>query len=180
MSEMLNLIKERRSVRRYQDKAVEDALLNQVLESVQWSPSWANTQVWEVVVVKNPEAKEKLAATLAKGNPASKAMIEAPIVLVMCGKTNSSGFYKNVVSTKHGDWLLFDLGIATQSLCLTARSLGLGTVVVGLFDHEQAAQVVNMPEGMELVAMVPMGYIAKDSSAPKRKEIKDFTHQDTF
>ena len=180
MSEMLRIIKERRSVRRYLDKAVDDAMLEQVLESIQWSPSWANTQVWEVVVVKNPEIKEKLAATLGKGNPATKAMIEAPIVLVMCGKKNSSGFYKDVVTTKHGDWMLFDLGIATQSLCLTARSLGLGTVVVGLFDHDQAAKAVNLPEGMELVAMVPMGHIAKDSGAPKRKEIKEFIHQDTF
>ncbi|ACL04594.1 nitroreductase family protein [Desulfatibacillum aliphaticivorans] len=180
MSEMLKLIKERRSVRRYLDKEVDEAMLQQVLESVQWSPSWANTQVWEIVVVKNPEIKEKLAATLGKGNPAAKAMVEAPLVLVVCGKKNASGFYKDQVTTKFGDWMLFDLGIATQSLCLTARSLGLGTVVVGLFDQDAAGKVVNLPDGMELVAMVPMGHIAKDSGAPKRKEISDFVHQDTF
>ncbi len=180
MSEILKVIKDRRSVRRYLDQAVDNAMLEQVLESVQWSQSWANTQAWEVVVVKSPEVKEKLAGTLGKGNPATKAMTEAPVVFVICGKKDSSGFYKNAVSTKHGDWMLFDLGIATQSLCLTARSLGLGTVVVGLFDHDQAAKIVNMPEGMELVAMVPMGHIAKDSSAPKRRDIADFARTDTF
>jgi nitroreductase len=151
-----------------------------VLEAVRWSPSWANTQCWEVVVVKDQAIKQKLQAALPPTNPASKAMVEAPVVLVLCGQLNKSGSYKGQVTTKFGDWFLFDLGIATQSICLAAQSLGLGTVVVGLFDHNQAKQVVGLPDGYELVAMLPLGYPAKEPAAPKRREISEFAHREKF
>ncbi len=180
MADMLEIIKSRRSIRNYQDKAVPDELLDKVLEAVQWSPSWANTQCWEIVVVKDQGIKQKLQAALPPTNPANKAMVEAPVVLVLCGQLNKSGSYKGQVTTKFGDWFLFDLGIATQSICLAAQSLGLGTVVVGLFDHNQAKQVVGLPDGYELVAMLPLGYPAKEPAAPKRREISEFAHREKF
>ncbi len=180
MSDIIEVIKSRRSIRRYQDKTIDASTLEKVLDAVRWSPSWANAQAWEVVVVKDPSKKEQLADTVPKGNPAKKAMLEAPVVLVLCSTTGKSGYYKDVVTTKHGDWMLFDLGIAAQSICLEACSLGLGTVVVGLFDHDKAGVVVNLPEGCELVSMIPIGYAAKESSAPKRREISEFSHEDSF
>jgi len=180
MGDLMTAIKERRSIRNYLAKEVPEAVLNQVLEAVRWAPSWANTQCWEVVVVKNPEIKQKLQETLSRRNPATRSIVEAPIVLALCGKTRSSGYYKNQVTTKFGDWLLFDLGIAMQSLCLAAHDLGLGTVVVGLFDHAKATEVLGLPEGYELVAMTPLGYPARGTSAPKRREISEFTHYDAF
>lgn len=180
MSDIIEVIKKRRSIRRYEDKAIDDSQLEKVLDAVKWSPSWANAQAWEIVVVKDASVKEKLADTLPKGNPAKKAMNEAPVVLVLCSSTNKSGFYKDIAATKYGDWMMFDLGIACQSICLEACSLGLGTVVVGLFDHDKAGEVVNLPDSCELVAMIPMGYAAKESSAPKRREISDFTHNESF
>jgi nitroreductase len=180
MAELKEIIEGRRSIRKYEDQAVSDETLNRILEAVRWSPSWANTQCWEVVVVKDQETKEKLKATLTPTNPANKAMLNAPVVLVVCGKLRSSGYYNGEVTTKFGDWFLFDLGIATQTLCLTAHALGLGTVVVGLFDHNQAKEILGVPEGYELVAMLPLGYPAKISSAPKRREVSEFTHYEKF
>jgi nitroreductase len=75
---------------------------------------------------------------------------------------------------------MFDLGIACQSICLTAHALGLGTVVVGLFDHDKAKTVLKVPPGYELVAMIPLGFPAKTPSAPNRREISEFTHQNFF
>jgi nitroreductase len=63
---------------------------------------------------------------------------------------------------------------------LTAHGLGLGTVVVGLFDHNRAKETLGVPEGYEVVALIPMGYAAKDSGAPKRREISEFTHYEKF
>ncbi|MEW6184325.1 MAG: nitroreductase family protein [Thermodesulfobacteriota bacterium] len=180
MADVLEVIKERRSVRNYQDKAVPEEALNTILEGLRWSPSWANTQCWEVVVVKDPETKQKLQATLAPTNPAGKAMVEAPLVLVLCGQLQKAGYYKGQVTTKLGDWFLYDLGIATQSLCLAAQALGLGTVVVGLFDQEKAKAVLGVPEGYELVSMIPLGYPEKVPAAPKRREISEFVHKEKF
>jgi nitroreductase len=180
MAEFSEVIKGRRSIRKYQDREVSAEQLKSVLEAVQWSPSWANTQCWEVVVVKDPAIRQTLQETLAKGNPATKAVVDAPVLLAMCGKLASSGYYKNEVTTKFGDWLLFDLGIATQSLCLAAHDLGLGTVIVGLFDHDKAGAALKLPAGYDVVTLIPLGYPAKESSPPKRREIIEFTHQDTF
>jgi nitroreductase len=180
MADLMEIIQSRRSIRKYQDKAVPEDILNKILEALRWSPSWANTQCWEVVVVMDQETKQKLKATLLPTNPANKAMVDAPVILVLCGQLNKSGSYNGQVTTKFGDWFLFDLGIATQTICLTAHSLGLGTVVVGLFDHNQAKQILGVPEGYELVAMLPLGYSAKEPAAPKRREVSEFVHQDKF
>lgn len=180
MGNFMEVVKGRRSIRNYQDKEIPQEVLDQVLEALRWSPSWANTQCWEVVVVKDPERKQKLQEILSKGNPATRAMMEAPVVLAMCAKRERAGFYHNQATTKFGDWFMFDLGIATQTLCLAAHSLGLGTVVVGLFDHSKAMELVSAPEGCELVALIPLGYPSKVSGAPKRREINEFTHIEKF
>ncbi len=180
MTDFLKMLKERRSVRKYEDKDVPAEILNQVLEAVQWSQSWANTQCWEVVVVTDPKVKTGLQETIAPKNPATKAIVNAPVVLGLCGKLNSSGCYDGKVTTKFGDWFMFDLGIATQSLCLAAHSLGLGAVVVGLFDHDRAKTVLKVPDGYELVTLIPLGYPAKISSPPPRKEVQTFVHQNSF
>jgi nitroreductase len=165
MADVMDVIKSRRSIRRYEDKEIPEEHIQQVLEALQWSPSWANTQCWEVVVVKDADMKEKLQQTLTRTNPASKGIIQAPVVVALCGKTKSSGYYKGEATTKFGDWFMFDLGLAAQSLCLAARNLGLGTGVGD--DHE-------------VVVLIPLGYPAKDSPAPKRRDIRDFTHHDRF
>jgi len=180
MSDLMSIIKGRRSVRKYLEKDIPEESLNQILESVQWSPSWANTQCWEIIVIKDPDVKNRLQEILPKTNPSTKHFAEAPVVLGLCGKLASSGYYKDTVTTKFGDWFMFDLGIAAQSICLTAYDLGIGTVIMGLFDHNTIAETLGVPEGYELVSLIPMGYPTKESEAPKRREIGEFAHYDKF
>jgi len=181
MFDFIKIVKERRSVRKYEEKDIPEETLDQVLESVLWAPSWANTQCWEVVVVKDPDVKEKLQATLPeKGNPARSAMVHAPVVLALCAKLKSSGYDKDQVTTKFGDWFMFDLGIVAQTLCLTAHSHGLGTVIVGLFDHDRGKAILGVPQGYELVTYIPIGYPAKKTEAPKRREKEEFIHLNRF
>jgi len=180
MSEFMEIIKGRRSIRRYQDQEIPEEALNQVLEAIRWSPSWANTQCWEVIVIKDSGIKQKLQEILSAGNPATKAIGEAPVVIALCGKLERAGYKKGQSTTKHGDWFMFDLGIATQGLCLAAHNLNLGTVIVGLFDHDKAKDILKVPEGYEAVALVPLGYPTQEVSTPPRKEIGEFVHYDTF
>ena len=180
MTDLMDIIKGRRSIRKYQEKEIPEDLLNQILESVQWAPSWANTQCWEVIVARDAGVRDNLAEAVPKSNPPRKHFTGAPVILVLCGKLKSSGYYKGQAATKFGDWFMFDLGLAAQNIVLTAHQLGLGTVITGLFDHEKAASVMGVPEGYELVSMIPLGYPAHESSAPKRRAISDFTHYDKF
>ncbi len=131
-------------------------------------------------MIKDSVIKQKLQEILSTGNPAAKAIGEAPVVITLCGKLERAGYKKGQSTTKFGDWFMFDLGIATQNLCLAAHNLNLGTVIVGLFDHDKAKDILNVPEGYEVVALVPLGYPAKEASAPPRKEIGEFVHYDLF
>ena len=180
MENLIQLLKERRSVRNYSDKQVPDDLLQTILEAVQWTPSWANTQCWEIIVVKDPLIKEQLSESVPAINPAFKSVLKAPVVLAVCAKKGISGYYNGIVTTKFEDWFMFDLGLATYSICFTAHTLGLGTVVVGLYDHNKAEGVLNLPEGYENVALIPLGYPTKIPKAPKRKNLNEFVHYDTF
>ena len=176
----MEAIKGRRSIRKYQETEIPEAALRQLLESIRWSPSWANTQCWEVIVIRDAVIKEKLQDCFGPRNPAKKAMLQAPIIIGICGKLKVSGFYKDGADTKFGDWFMFDLGLATQNLCLTAHSLGLGTVIVGAFDHNRAKEILGVGPDFELVVLLPLGYPAKEASAPKRRDIEEFVHYNTF
>lgn len=178
--ELMEAIKGRRSIRKYRPDQVPEEALKTILEAVRWSPSWANTQCWEVVVVKDQQMKTELAGTLVKTNPALSSMTDAPVVLVLCGKKGVAGFKKGEAATVKGDWLMFDTGIAMQTLCLTAHALGLGTVVIGLFDHKRAEEILGVPPDREVVAMTPLGYPAAESAAPKRKEVLEFVFHERY
>jgi nitroreductase len=180
MRTIMDVIRERRSVRKFLDQPIPANVLNDILESVKWSPSWSNTQCWEVVVVKENAIKESLQATLMSRNPATAAVGKAPVVLALCGKLKSAGFYKETATTKFGDWFMFDLGLAAQNICLAARDAGLGTVIVGAFDHDKANKALKTPDGYEVVVLIPLGYPDQSPSAPQRREIESFTHMDTF
>jgi nitroreductase len=179
----MEAIKGRRSIRKYKPDPVSEETLQKIMEAVRWAPSWANTQCWEVIVVKDQKVKSELATTLIhipKSNPAASSMTEAPIVLVLCGIKGVSGYYKGQSQTVKGDWLMFDTGLAMQNLCLTAHALGLGTVVVGRFDHKKVAEILGVPQNVEVVAMTPLGYPAAEGSAPKRKELSEFVFHEKY
>jgi len=178
--DVMEAVKGRRTIRKYKTDPVPDEVLQTVLEAVRWAPSWGNTQCWEVVAVKDPKVKSELATTLHKLNPSISAITDAPIVLVLCGRKGVSGVYQGKARTVRGDWLMFDTGLAMQNLCLVAYSLGLGTVIVGLFDHRKAEEILGVPQEVDVVAMTPLGYPAVEGSTSKRKECSEFVFFDKY
>jgi nitroreductase len=178
--DLMEAIKGRRSIRKYKPDPVPEEIFQKIIEAVRWSPSWANTQCWEVIVVRDPKIKSELATALSERNPAISSLVDAPIVIVLCGKKGVSGFKKGEATTVKGDWLMFDTGIAMQTLCLTAYSFGLGTVVVGNFNHRKAEEILGVPQTIEVVAITPLGYPATEGIAPKRKEIPDFVFYEKY
>ncbi len=177
---MDDIIKKRRSIRRFQDRQITAETLAELFEAARYSPSWGNLQCWELVVVQVPEDKKKLADLLSVKNPAGKCTETAPLLLAICGDPQKSGFYKGVQATRYKHWFLFDLGIISQTLCLKAYEMGLGSVIIGSFDHKAAEVVLGVPSGYELVALIALGYPDHDPPAPKRREVDEFVHYDHF
>jgi nitroreductase len=178
--ELMAAIKGRRSVRAYKSDPIPGEKLQKVLEAVRWAPSWANTQCWEVVVVRDAAVKKRLAETLSSTNPAREAILKAPLTLVLVGITGKAGFKKGTAATDKGDWYLFDCGLATQNLCLAAHAEGLGTVIVGYIDAAKAAEILQVPPGRILVALIPLGFPETVPLPPKRKEVEEFIHHEGY
>jgi nitroreductase len=178
--ELLQAIKERRSIRRFQEKAVEPEKLQELFEAVRWAPSWGNSQCWEIVVIEDQADKDGLVDLLTPKNPATRAISQAPVVLGICGQKHKAGYYNGERKTKFEDWLMYDLGLTTQNLCLAAHVLGLGSVIVGSFDHDRVAELLEIPDSYDIVALIPIGYPAHAPSPPPRRPVAEFVHYRRF
>lgn len=177
----LECIKTRRSIRRFTDQPIPDEVLYQILEAVKWAPSWANTQTWEIILVKDRENVEKIAALVPESNPAYKGLFQAPVIAVICAKLGLSGYKKSELLTELGDWYMFDAGIAAEHLCLAAHALGLGTVHVGtILSHKALDEILGLPEDIKSIEIIPIGYPAKEGNAPPRREISEFVHSEKY
>ncbi len=180
MTKIETAIRERRSIRRFNAQKVETWQLMKILESARWAPSWGNSQCWQFVIIEEDERKEELSKTLSQKNPAALSVKNAPLVIAVCGKLKTAGFYNASPMTRYKDWLMFDLGLATQNMCLTAYDLGLGSVIVGAFDHNAVEELLEIPEGYAIVALLPLGHPDHFPTPPKRKELDDFVHYEKF
>jgi len=177
---VLEAIKERRSVRRFTTDPVSREDLTTIIEAAQWAPSWVNVQPWKIIIVEDRTRIEALKGTLSPGNPAAKGFDQAPLLLVLIGERGKSGLYGGSFSTDKGDWYMFDLGIAAQNIALAAHSLGLGTVHVGAMDHPKAARILEVPDGFEVVELLPLGRPAFPPKPTPRKELSSFITYETF
>lgn len=179
--ELQEAILTRRSIRKFTDYYVTDDEIKQVLEAARWAPSWSNTQVWEFIVVRDKELIQQITGTYSENNPATKCSLSATALIVGCAKTGVSGCKEGVEKTKFNNWFMFDMGLATQNLCLKAHELGLCTVIVGLFAHDKCKEILSVPEGYEVVVVIPIGKSAVDKKeGPPRKELKNFVHLNKF
>ena len=157
--EALECIKTRRSIRKFTEQPVTEDEVRQVVEAAAFAPSWKNTQIARYIVVTDKEKKDKLA-----GAPAL-------VVLTMIKERSGyerDGSFSTPLATH---WQSFDAGIAAQTFCLSAHALGLGTVIMGIYDPAEVAKVVEIPEGQEVAALIALGHPAQDPQAPARKDV---------
>ena len=174
----LEAIRTRRSVRKFSDRPVEPDKLLTVLEAARLAPSWANMQCWRFVVVQDPRVKERIgelsyveaffAAKGYKTNPAQKALAEAPVVIVACAEPTQSG------DLRGQQYYMADMGIAAENLMLAAHSLGLGSVFVGVFEEEGLGDLLDIPPGVRIVGLFPLGYpLEEGKGGPPRKALDE-------
>ena len=179
--ELMPAIKGRRAVRRYKTDPVSDEDVEFVLEAARWAPSWANTQCWRFIVVRDPQLKERLSNVLKlKENRGARALMDAPVVIVACAELGKSGYRRGKLETDKGDWFMFDTALAMQNLTLAAHSIGLGTVHLGLFDAKEVAKILDVPDGAVVVEMTPLGYPDGQPIGPGRKELSQIVSKDKF
>ncbi|MFC1978997.1 nitroreductase family protein [Chloroflexota bacterium] len=183
--DLMQAILGRRSIRKFKSDPVSDEDLSKVLEAARWAPSWANTQVWRLVIVRDYDTRDRLAkATISKApgkeNGAAPALRQAPIVVVACAELGRSGYFDGVAYTDKNEWFMFDVALALNNLTLMAHSLGLGTVHIGLFDSVKAAEIVGVSQEYVVVEILPLGHPDESPTPRTRKNIDEFVYYEKF
>lgn len=178
----MEAITKRRSIRAYQPKPVDHIVLDKILEAGRLAPSWANTQTWRFIVVRNEQVKTELAdAANPAGSRNNVVMKQAPVLIAACAELNKAGFREGkAVTDKEGAWFMFDVALALQNMVLEAEELGLGTLYIGAFDAKKAAAVLGVPEGYACVALLPLGYAAEQPEARPRKQLSEIVFNEKF
>ena len=172
MEAMENILT-RRSVRVYKDQPVSRETLDTVLAAAQMAPTWKNTQTPGYIVITTPEKKAELMEALPAYN--ARNVSTAPVVVVMTTKKKRCAYERDgsFTTKKEDRWEMFDAGIATQTFCLAAHEQGVGSVIMGIFDETKIAEVIDVPEGQQVAALIAIGYPVFEPEAPKRKEVSE-------
>lgn len=168
-------IKERRSIRKFKAEPVDHALLSEIIETASYAPSWKHTQITRYIAVEGA-LKDKIAAECTLAYPKNGEIItQAPLLIAVTYIKGRSGFERDgsYSTTREGSWQMFDAGIASQTFCLAAWDKGLGSVIMGIFDEAKAASLLNVPEGRDVVALIPVGYPDEEPTAPRRKPVEE-------
>ncbi len=152
--DFFEVIKLRKSVRKYLPEPIPIALLDEIFDAVRLAPSWRNGQCWKFVVVVDPEKKKEL---IRCTNVFNQSWLGQEYALVVaCGDPAHSGFRNDQA------YYLVDVAIALEHLVLAATALGLGTCWIGAFDEQKVKSLLNIPEGYRVVALTPLGYPARE------------------
>ena len=143
------LAETRRSVRAYKPDAVPEELVQQVLETGRLAPSACNKQPWRFIVVRSETTRRALGAAYAR-----EWFWKAPVVIAVCILPKEAW----VRSFDGKNYAMVDGALAMDHMQLAAAELGLGTCWIGAFDPAAAREILNLPDGVELVGMTPLGF----------------------
>lgn len=168
----MQLVADRYSCRSYDAaRPVAKADVERIVEAARLAPSACNRQPWTFIAVTNPDKRR---AILSKSRP---AFADAPVLLVACGH-HGEAWHRPADSKDHTD---VDVSIAVEHICLAASSLGLATCWVCSFDVEAARSQLELPDDVEPIALLPLGYPTDNTIPSKnRKSLEDILRWEKF
>jgi nitroreductase len=170
MSAFMELVKNRYSVRGFQNKPVEEPLILKVLEAGRLAPSACNNQPWAFIVIRKDATKKKLAAVYERA-----WFVSAPVILALC--CDHSLAWRRKDGRSYGE---VDVAIAMDHITLAATEAGLGTCWIANFVPDQARQVLELPETIEPVVFTPLGYPVTAAAQKKRKPLNEIIHWEKY
>src|SRR5208337_3540072 len=166
----------RRSIFRYTSELVQEEKITSILEAGRWAPSYANTQPWEFITVRDGKLREEI-CKIAQETMSAHAGIEgAQAIIVICVDPKKDEYH-----------FIEDGAVATQNMALAAHSLGLSSYWVGIFDladamnsvEKKIKRVLNIPGQMRVIALLPIGVPAYSTEKP-RKRLVEICHDNRY
>lgn len=161
-SQMITAIYERRSIRHFLDAPVDRKLIMEALRAASWAPSGLNNQPWRFALAWDQELKEQLAGLTRYSATLRGAAV---LVLVFLDRENSYDYVKDCQA----------IGACIQNLLLTVHTQGMGAVWIGeiLKNKEKIPQLLNLPERLELMAVLAVGHPAHRNQTSHRRPLEE-------
>ncbi len=167
-------IKGRRSIRKFKSDKISHSLLESIISTSSFTPSWKNTQITRYIAIEDTSMIKKIADDFTPDFNANIVRQVSTLVAVTFIKGRCGFERDGSYSTKKEDrWQMFDVGAACQTFCLAAHEAGLGTVIMGIWDEDGITELLHIPKDRELAALIAIGYPDSSPEAPKRKSVQD-------
>jgi F420 biosynthesis protein FbiB-like protein len=201
MSELLDLIKQRRSIRKYQPRPVSLEAIQGLLEAAQFAPSAHNAQPWRFIVLLSDSAKQKLTQAmieawlkdLKRGGASAEQRLaltktyterftQAPAVIIACLTLQDMMQYPDEQRQKNErDMAVQSLAAAIQNLLLAAHAQGLATCwyCAPLFCKNVVREALQIPVDVEPQALITVGYAAENHIS-KRNLLSSCAYLDSW
>ena len=172
--ELQNVLQQRRSIRKYKQQSVEKEKIEEMIQAAIYSESWKNSQTPRYHVIQSKEMLEQFKKKcLPEFNQNNSK--DASTIIVSTVVNGRSGFERDGSYTTHlkDGFQYFDNGLQVQNLCLKAYELGLGTLIMGIYDEQKIREFLSIPEDEVVVAVIAVGYPDIEPAMPKRKSVED-------
>ena len=169
--DFFQVLKERHSVRLYQDRPVEAEKLQTILEAISRAPSAGNLQAYEVYLVREAERR----AELVRASGDQEFLAQAQTVLVFCAHVKRAE--ERYLKRGKELYCVQDATIACTFAMLAATALGLSSVWMGAFDEDAVRGIIGAPRDQRLVAMLPVGYAAESPRVRDRRPLTQLVHE---
>jgi nitroreductase len=173
-SPVLDVIKNRRSRRSYDNRPVEPEVINSLFEAARWAPSSVNEQPWLYVYASNDQTDlwEKIFSSL---NPTNQVWVkQVPLLIASFARTNFSRNDKPNGSAR------YDLGAANAFLSLQATHLGLNVHQMGGFDGQRLKQNLNVPLTYDPVVVLAIGYPGEAENLPENLKARELAPRERY
>lgn len=171
--EFQELVKQRRSIRKYQANVViSKEEVEQIIACAQEAPSWKNSQTGRYYAVvgkdKVEEISKKVLPEFNQNNSNNSAAL-----IVTAFEANRAGFNPDGSATNEigNEWGAYDLGLQNMLLCLKAKELGFDTLIMGIRDEKKIREELCIPDSQHVVAVIAVGKAAGEANRPNRKEL---------
>jgi nitroreductase len=179
---MLEVIQNRRSIRKYKDQQVEEETLLKIIDCGRLAPSDSNTQPWNFIIVRSEEMRTKLAEVSHKQD----WMIGAPVFIVCVADirvatTETGPLEVNEDTPGIGPkQIILDTAIAGENIVLAAESLGLGTCWVSWYVQDEIRSVLGIPSDKYVVAVITMGYADQTPKQRPRRSLEEIVRYERW
>jgi nitroreductase len=174
MDNFIELVKKRRSIRRYKPDPVPRSMIEACLEAARLAPSASNAEGWRFFIVEGDMKNRLIGEALGGIVVPNKWALTAPVVVVLAMEL-SVVTHRIGAKIKDIDYHLIDAGIAGEHFILQAAELGLGTCWIGWFNKKRVRAFLDIPAPWDIPALITLGYPDEEPKPKQRRALRDIS-----